>query len=774
MEKYQYNRIQEVLDEKNKDVYWLQTQLEGETIPRVVRWCKNVKQPTIEELFAIARVLEVDVRELLVPTMTQYYPDNNVTDNKSLQITKTDDEFITQHGSTRDEFIKKYYNEVDDITAICRSNNNWAHGKYQELEIGKTYKVSHIGVLRSSSNLLLVDFGDKEFNVGCFDLYENGEPIGRSYTKDPRFFAPYLRERYKMGHYAIYSDGIEKYAIPAYLRKIEKDNEVKILLAAEFGSRTWGIESLNSDWDIRFVYVHKPEWYKLKDQSNVIEHVYEDSIDFVGWDVRKALTLLKAGNLSILEWMNSAKIYYLDDYFGKQIQDVKNNLFNTNEAIIHYYKIYNLFNERYFQNDDYDLSDIKVFLYFLRGVLSCKWIEEKNSLPPTLYKELIDTTISDMDIRNKIEKLIEIKKDSKEFYVLVDNALVEYAHQQADYYKNLIGTFPEYRNKYAEKIIDSLQSYYTKIDTNNDNDYWNVLNTTVAKTEILPHFQGKDDVRHIIASNGSESFLSKKRRFRDEVYYVGACKLNTVENETKHVLFLFNNEDEEVGRYYLGKELQGKSPAQLVEIKNDLSFFDCWNPDSNKWVPCVGLESVSTATTSFKRGCGLTTYVKNGKWYVVDENDNYVVPPGRYDYIDGFDKCGLARVRIGGKTDIANPSSSTRDRWGIIDTKGNEILPVIYTEIWSFYNKNRETTKVWKGDTVAFMIDGEIQDEYQDKVYRYDFNLYSHELIIKEDWSEGNYNRLDPNYNWDPSDQYSVWDALDGEPEAAGNIDLEG
>lgn len=68
MERLCYNRIKEVLEEKSKDVYWLQAQLEGETIPRIVRWSKNVNQPTIEELFKIAKVLDVDVRDLLVST----------------------------------------------------------------------------------------------------------------------------------------------------------------------------------------------------------------------------------------------------------------------------------------------------------------------------------------------------------------------------------------------------------------------------------------------------------------------------------------------------------------------------------------------------------------------------------------------------------------------------------------------------------------------------------------------------------------------------------
>ena len=90
-----------------------------------------------------------------------------------------------------------------------------------------------------------------------------------------------------------------------------------------------------------------------------------------------------------------------------------------------------------------------------------------------------------------------------------------------------------------------------------------------VKREILPQFQGRNNVRHIISDNGAECFLSQEVCFADETTAKGACKLNTVENETKHVLFLFNSNDEEVGRYYLGKKLQGKTPSELVEMKQN-------------------------------------------------------------------------------------------------------------------------------------------------------------------------------------------------------------
>lgn len=111
------------------------------------------------------------------------------------------------------------------------------------------------------------------------------------------------------------------------------------------------------------------------------------------------------------------------------------------------------------------------------------------------------------------------------------------------------------------------------------------------KREILKQFQGKDDVTHIISDNGIDSYLSQPRSFGDEAYAIAATKLNTVENDKKHVLFLFDSDDNEVGRYYIGKNLQGKTPSELIEIKHRLIFFESWNPTLKQWIPCVGINN---------------------------------------------------------------------------------------------------------------------------------------------------------------------------------------
>ena len=65
MQKKANNRIKAALAEKNKSNNWLAEEL-GKNKTTVSKWCTNQMQPTMETLFEIAEVLDVDVRELLV------------------------------------------------------------------------------------------------------------------------------------------------------------------------------------------------------------------------------------------------------------------------------------------------------------------------------------------------------------------------------------------------------------------------------------------------------------------------------------------------------------------------------------------------------------------------------------------------------------------------------------------------------------------------------------------------------------------------------------
>lgn len=80
-------------------------------------------------------------------------------------------------------------------------------------------------------------------------------------------------------------------------------------------------------------------------------------------------------------------------------------------------------------------------------------------------------------------------------------------------------------------------------------------------------------------------------------------------------------------------------------------------------------------------GCDRITVVSDLGFCVCDTKGNTIVPYGKYKYIDGFDK-GLARVKNKDK------------QWGIINVNGEEVLPLVFNNIWNFYNKDRLSTYV--------------------------------------------------------------------------------
>ncbi len=63
----QLNRIKTILIEKNKTNKWLADRLAKNTAT-VSRWCTNDNQPSLETLYQIAQLLDVDIRELITKT----------------------------------------------------------------------------------------------------------------------------------------------------------------------------------------------------------------------------------------------------------------------------------------------------------------------------------------------------------------------------------------------------------------------------------------------------------------------------------------------------------------------------------------------------------------------------------------------------------------------------------------------------------------------------------------------------------------------------------
>ena len=256
-------------------------------------------------------------------------------------------------------------------------------------------------------------------------------------------------------------DYITEDFIPGCLKSIEEKYEVKILFAVESGSRAWGFASKDSDWDVRFIYVHKPEWYfSVDEQRDVIEELFDNDIDAVGWDLKKALMLLKRSNPSLMEWINSPIVYRAEEQFVNDLKQLAKECFNPTKAMYHYQRIYVKHDERYLQKQGYPM---KRFMYYLRGILACQWIEKYKTLPPVSFQQLYEDIVEDQKIKDGIKELVNYKSSGKEMDMSeVPDYLVDYYFPLADHYSNTVGKFrPEVDNSGISKSLN--QFFYEMV-----------------------------------------------------------------------------------------------------------------------------------------------------------------------------------------------------------------------------------------------------------------------------------------------------------------------
>lgn len=241
-----------------------------------------------------------------------------------------------------------------------------------------------------------------------------------------------------------------------HLKDVEQEHNVHVLFAVESGSRAWGFSSSDSDWDVRFIYVHPVEWYlKVEEDRDVIEYMYDDEVDLVGWELRKALRLFARGNPSLFEWLHSPIVYSKNESFVERLLGLEADYFNPIHSIYHYHRIYVKHDERYLQREGFPM---KRFLYYLRGVLACQWIYEYQTLPPVPFEELVAATVPEEKIRKEVTRLLELKRQSKEHdMMIVSPMLLTYVQKKADFYRRHINAYrPALLRQDRRHELDSL------------------------------------------------------------------------------------------------------------------------------------------------------------------------------------------------------------------------------------------------------------------------------------------------------------------------------
>ena len=196
------------------------------------------------------------------------------------------------------------------------------------------------------------------------------------------------------------------------LKEIEQKSKVKILYACETGSRAWGFPSPDSDYDIRFIYMHDRDWYlSLSQRKDTIEFM-EGDLDITGWDLRKSLVLLKKSNATLIERFQSPIEYFSVKEFKDEFKKLIESYYSPTAVFFHHYSLTRKFWEEIQDANEYKL---KSWFYMVRSLLSCAWILEKDSVLPMNINALMDW-MGDY-WKNSINELINLKKTVGEKYL---------------------------------------------------------------------------------------------------------------------------------------------------------------------------------------------------------------------------------------------------------------------------------------------------------------------------------------------------------------------
>lgn len=194
----------------------------------------------------------------------------------------------------------------------------------------------------------------------------------------------------------------------------EEEHGVRIVLAVESGSRAWGFESPNSDYDARFIYVHPRDWYlsvSLEDQRDVIEYPIVDDIDLNGWDIRKALRLFAKSNPAFAEWIQSPIIYSETTTFAPTVRQLLSTVYSCEHGLYHYRSMARTNYRGYLKAD---LVPLKKYFYVLRPLLSVQWLERYGSAAPIEFHKLLHLIEGNRPLLDDIHALLERKRSAPE------------------------------------------------------------------------------------------------------------------------------------------------------------------------------------------------------------------------------------------------------------------------------------------------------------------------------------------------------------------------
>ena len=203
-------------------------------------------------------------------------------------------------------------------------------------------------------------------------------------------------------------------AIKQAITQVCHSHEITCLHAIESGSRAWGFASPDSDYDVRLIYCHKPEWYlQLFAGKDSFEFIQDDLLavpfDIGGWDIKKTLQLIYKSNAVIFEWLHSPIVYQQQAATISELQQLSQAYFQPLSVFHHYRGMAKT------ASSSLDFTGsvlLKKLFYLLRALLAANWTVQYETPPPVLMSAMLDLVNEQAQL--EILELIALKSQCAE------------------------------------------------------------------------------------------------------------------------------------------------------------------------------------------------------------------------------------------------------------------------------------------------------------------------------------------------------------------------
>ena len=195
------------------------------------------------------------------------------------------------------------------------------------------------------------------------------------------------------------------------LEEIEKENDVKIIFACEAGSRIYGYDNKTSDFDIRFIYIRKKEkYFQFDDTEELVIRGSRKNVEYIGFDIKKALKNISEKKMEIWAWFKSP-IIYINTEKAHRIEKILPD-FARRELFFLYLGYCNKVEKMEIDNP----FKIKNFILPALKLVALSRYARIGKFPQSENISFMEQECEDDPLMKHITELAEVRKEGTEYY----------------------------------------------------------------------------------------------------------------------------------------------------------------------------------------------------------------------------------------------------------------------------------------------------------------------------------------------------------------------